>query len=91
MALPNRFTISDNITYIVNSIGYRLNDKTKNYWHTYNKIYAQINSSRGWQTLRTRRHCITNKELIENDMKLKKRFIDISNEIMKGIIQNGKN
>lgn len=47
-------------------------------------LYSEITTKRGWKSLQAR-HKGNRKDIIENNIKYKKKFVAIANEIIKGV------
>lgn len=76
------FTINDGFDTIIKTVAQRLNDNSRNYSHTYGKIYAEMNTKRGWKILMTRHHTKNKKNIILGDRKKFKKFVQVCNTII---------
>lgn len=52
-----------------------------NHARTYGKIYSEITTKSGWKNLRTR-YGGSNKDIVESNIKYKKKFIAVANKMM---------
>lgn len=76
------FTLEDSVDSMVSTIASVTGDKTVNNWKTYKTIYERITTKSAWKRLCTTHKCANKKEVIMTDVKYKKLFVKISNEIM---------
>ncbi len=80
-----KFTTMQDTSDIIETLANQLNDKSAKHCHTYAKIYSQMNTKRGWKSLKTRNSCTTNKDVVDMNFKQKKAFVKIANELLVNI------
>lgn len=76
-------TVEDSFDDIINYIAELRGDTTKTKLATKRFIFPQITTYKGWRIALTRNHCTNKKDLIISNLKYKKRFVKVCNEIVK--------
>jgi prophage antirepressor-like protein len=75
------FSLSDSVADIVSEVSAVNGDRSANHARTYGKIYSEITTKSGWKNLRTR-YGGSNKDIVESNIKYKKKFIAVANKMM---------